>query len=269
MPKGPRKLTIAFGTENLTHYGGIYLLHRFLTRIGFKNAFPLQCGERLSTYESGHQLSLDPQLATLDGLNRLEEMGDARGLRDLSLGACGYSVENQGLVPRGGEDQHLRRRAFLFDRPDDIDAVHPGHSDVEEDNVRLNLADDLDRLEPVDGLTHDFDALFLAQEQAKSLLKQSVIVRDHDPNQVCRPHSPVPLLAAQDPSAGATPPPPAPQRLGRASYVPGGSSAAYITAQKLHFFGNLRPGGNEGPPQEWRTAARPPPRGLGRVKPQR
>jgi len=38
MPKGPRKLTIAFGNETLTHYGGAYLLHRFLTQIGFKNA---------------------------------------------------------------------------------------------------------------------------------------------------------------------------------------------------------------------------------------
>ena len=38
MPKGPRKLGIAFGNQSLTHYGGIYLLHRFLTQIGFKRA---------------------------------------------------------------------------------------------------------------------------------------------------------------------------------------------------------------------------------------
>ena len=38
MPKGPRKLVITFGNQTLTHYGGVYLLHRFLTRIGLKNA---------------------------------------------------------------------------------------------------------------------------------------------------------------------------------------------------------------------------------------
>lgn len=38
MAKGPRKLPIRFGTSNLTHYGGVYLLHRFLTRTGFKRA---------------------------------------------------------------------------------------------------------------------------------------------------------------------------------------------------------------------------------------
>jgi len=31
MPRGPRQLAIIFGAENLTHYGGVYLLHRFLS----------------------------------------------------------------------------------------------------------------------------------------------------------------------------------------------------------------------------------------------
>ena len=34
MGKGPRKLRIVFGAQSLSHYGGVYLLHRFLTRIG-------------------------------------------------------------------------------------------------------------------------------------------------------------------------------------------------------------------------------------------
>ena len=37
MPRGPRKLTIRFGAATLTHYGGVYLLHRFLSRLGFKD----------------------------------------------------------------------------------------------------------------------------------------------------------------------------------------------------------------------------------------
>lgn len=38
MLKEPRTLRIDFGAETLTHCGGVYLLHRFLTRIGFKHA---------------------------------------------------------------------------------------------------------------------------------------------------------------------------------------------------------------------------------------
>lgn len=38
MPRGPRKLAIRFDATALTHYGGIYLVHRFLSRIGFEDA---------------------------------------------------------------------------------------------------------------------------------------------------------------------------------------------------------------------------------------
>jgi hypothetical protein len=36
MLTGPRSLRVAFETATIKHYGGVYLLHRFLTRIGFK-----------------------------------------------------------------------------------------------------------------------------------------------------------------------------------------------------------------------------------------
>src|SRR5713101_10124683 len=58
MPKGPRKLRIAFGTATLTHYGGVYLLHRFLTRIGFKHAIAqdLRLVERNNRYSIGEMV---------------------------------------------------------------------------------------------------------------------------------------------------------------------------------------------------------------------
>ena len=31
MPRGPRKLAVTFGARSLTHYGGVYLLHRFFS----------------------------------------------------------------------------------------------------------------------------------------------------------------------------------------------------------------------------------------------
>lgn len=32
MAKGPRKLTVPFGTKSLTHSGGVYLLHRLRSK---------------------------------------------------------------------------------------------------------------------------------------------------------------------------------------------------------------------------------------------
>src|SRR5713226_8913934 len=73
MPKGPRKLAIAFGDRNLTHYGGVYLLHRFLTRIGFKQAvaMELRFAQRNNRYSVGEMLLalLYPMIL---GLERLE-----------------------------------------------------------------------------------------------------------------------------------------------------------------------------------------------------
>lgn len=37
MPRGPRTLAVSFGAKSLTHYGGVYLVHRFLSRLGFKH----------------------------------------------------------------------------------------------------------------------------------------------------------------------------------------------------------------------------------------
>ena len=72
MPKRPRNLAIAFGAETLTHYGGVYLLHRFLSRIGFKNAVAMdvrlvQRNNRCSVGEMVLAL-LYPMILGLEGI---------------------------------------------------------------------------------------------------------------------------------------------------------------------------------------------------------
>jgi hypothetical protein len=73
MPRGPRNLAIAFGAPNLTHYGGVYLLHRFLSRIGFKDAVAVRVRliQRNNRYSVGEMLLalLYPMIL---GLERLE-----------------------------------------------------------------------------------------------------------------------------------------------------------------------------------------------------
>lgn len=73
MPKGPRNLVIAFGAETLTHYGGVYLLHRFLSRIGFKNAV----ARNVRLVQRNHRYSVGEMLLALLypmilGLERIE-----------------------------------------------------------------------------------------------------------------------------------------------------------------------------------------------------
>ena len=58
MAKGPRKLGVSFGTATLTHYGGVYLLHRFLSRIGLRHALAreLRVVQRNNRYGAGEML---------------------------------------------------------------------------------------------------------------------------------------------------------------------------------------------------------------------
>ncbi len=73
MPRGPRKLVIRFGTTGLTHYGGIYLVHRFLSRIGFRDAVArhIRVIQRNNRYSLGEMLLalLYPMVL---GLERIE-----------------------------------------------------------------------------------------------------------------------------------------------------------------------------------------------------
>ncbi len=73
MPRGPRKLVIRFGTTTLTHYGGIYLVHRFLSRIGFRDAVArhIRVVQRNNRYSVGEMLLalLYPMVL---GLERIE-----------------------------------------------------------------------------------------------------------------------------------------------------------------------------------------------------
>ncbi len=73
MPKGPRKLTVTFGAASLTHFGGIYLLHRFLTRIGFKAAVAKEVSfpQRNNRYSVG-EMVLAILYPMILGLERIE-----------------------------------------------------------------------------------------------------------------------------------------------------------------------------------------------------
>src|SRR5215470_15914495 len=73
MARGPRTLAVTFGAKSLTHYGGVYLLHRFLSRIGFKQAVATQVriAQRNHRYSVGEMLLaiLYPMIL---GLERIE-----------------------------------------------------------------------------------------------------------------------------------------------------------------------------------------------------
>jgi hypothetical protein len=73
MAKGPRNVAVDFGVGSLTHYGGIYLIHRFLSRIDMKRAIALEMRlrQRNNRYSVG-EMVLALMYPMILGLERLE-----------------------------------------------------------------------------------------------------------------------------------------------------------------------------------------------------
>lgn len=73
MPRGPRRLAIAGRPHALTRYGGVYLLHRFFTRLGLKHAFAhdLRVPRRNARYSVG-ELLMALLYPLILGVRRLE-----------------------------------------------------------------------------------------------------------------------------------------------------------------------------------------------------
>jgi hypothetical protein len=73
MPFGPRKVSIRYGVARLTHYGGVYLLHKFFSTIGFKDALAqnVRIAQRNTRYTVGEMI-LAILYPVIQGLERLE-----------------------------------------------------------------------------------------------------------------------------------------------------------------------------------------------------
>lgn len=73
MPRGPRKLLVTFGSPSLTHYGGVYLLHRFFSRLRLQKRLTQETRvvQRNNRYSAGEMLLalLYPMVL---GLERIE-----------------------------------------------------------------------------------------------------------------------------------------------------------------------------------------------------
>lgn len=73
MARGPRKLAVMFGSASLTHYGGVYLLHRFFGRLHLKKLLTDETRliQRNNRYSVGEML-LALLYPIILGLERIE-----------------------------------------------------------------------------------------------------------------------------------------------------------------------------------------------------
>ena len=73
MPRGPRNVSLSFGARTLTSFGSVYLLHRFFSRLGLKDAMAIgvRLRQRNNRYSVGEMI-LALIYPMILGLERLE-----------------------------------------------------------------------------------------------------------------------------------------------------------------------------------------------------
>ena len=103
------------------------------------------------------------------GLNRLHQIVDRRHVE----------CRDREIV-EGGDENHGRVHRRGGQGPGDIDPVHAGHGDVEQDKIgRYCLGDAQGRLAIIGGADHG-DALQPGEQQLQPLDRQRLVIDDHD-----------------------------------------------------------------------------------------
>ncbi len=121
MARGPRKLRVAFTATGLTHFGGLFLIHRFLQRLGVRPAFHrhVRFHRRNDRYDISEMLValLYPLIL---GLGRIETTEPLRqnGVFQYLVGLNRYPEASslRRFLYRFGGSEGLPRFARLHDR---------------------------------------------------------------------------------------------------------------------------------------------------------
>ena len=136
-----------------------------------------------------------PRESADDSEDCLREVFIDPPLAHVIRGACGQGFEGTLLILRRAEDDHGQRRVLPTDVPGCRDAVHEGHLDVNEDDVRNKRGGELDGLTPVPCNADDFKAPVLVEQRAEQPPVEVVVFGQE---KTASPHLETPLSSDGD-----------------------------------------------------------------------
>ena len=105
-------------------------------------------------------------------------------LHEESGGTGPQALEHILVVLKGGQDDHVNggESGIGGDQPGGLHAVEFRHSDIHEQHVGTSLLREVDRFEPVAGLSDDRYVLFAGQESREPAADQGLVVCEGDPD---------------------------------------------------------------------------------------
>ena len=140
-----------------------------------------------------------------------DELLGRRALQEEAARAGAYALVQVLVEVEGGEDHDARVRLGAGqDAARGLDAVHHRHLDVDQDDVRVQLAHRLDRLAAVAGLADHLEVVLGLEHQLEAAAKQHLIVGEEHAGHAGAPSSGRRARTAKPPSgvgaASSSPP---------------------------------------------------------------
>jgi hypothetical protein len=119
------------------------------------------------------------------GGDRTHGVGDLRDrdlFEEVTVHACLHRLVEVFLEIGDGQHDDLRLGRDGSDGAGGLDPAGARHAHVHDHDVRCQLADAADRLDPVRGLADDLDVGLVVEDAVEPAPEQRVIVDDHDPD---------------------------------------------------------------------------------------
>ena len=128
------------------------------------------------------ELRVDHHVAAGDQPHGLDQVLGVASLQDVAAGPAADRLDDELAVVVGGEHDHADLGVVVAQLAGRLQAVHLGHPDVDQRDVRVLGPDQLQELLAVGGLADDLDAVGHVEVAPKPLPHQRVVVRDRDPD---------------------------------------------------------------------------------------
>lgn len=127
---------------------------------------------------------------------RIDEIPACRVLEKVPFRARADSGIDVVLTSHSSEDKNSRSRIFFADLSYGFDAIHAGHAQVHQCDIRTEFAIELDSLTAIRGEARDFELILCGKQSRQSFAGYRVIVCNQDSYRGMGMHSVSPSHAA-------------------------------------------------------------------------
>jgi hypothetical protein len=154
-------------------------LHNFLLAVAEQRLFAAWAGFaglRESLHDLGGHAVIEPDFAGMHAMNAFHEEIGGGLLQHHAACAETHGANNVAIVFRSGQNDDARGQRIEIDFLENGQAIFIRHAQVEEENVRLELGEELDALRAVLGFAYDGDIFVGIEKLPQAIAKDRVVI---------------------------------------------------------------------------------------------